>query len=187
MIKKWQARTKQELIIEVWEDLDCESVGKLEIERILQQVAATFGERAIESPAAIARKLADEGAVLRHPEILNFDSQWREGRLQSQPEISFVSLPDAVDSLKRLEEWRRELIAGEVQSKEPQELALDFKRQAQLEARSKILSEEQRNVANEVVQWLTIWLQEPEIFDEWLSLRQRSPAFIKKFGVSDEL
>ena len=39
----WHARTKNELIIEVWEKLDCENVGSTEIEAIEIAVAAAAG------------------------------------------------------------------------------------------------------------------------------------------------
>ncbi|HRA39690.1 MAG TPA: hypothetical protein PK108_03955, partial [Pyrinomonadaceae bacterium] len=66
----WHARTKNELIIEVWEKLDCENVGSTEIEAIEIAVAAEYGQAAVDSPMIIARLLADEGAELRHAEIM---------------------------------------------------------------------------------------------------------------------
>ena len=53
----WTSRTKQDLIIEVWEKLDCESVGAAEIEAIEEAVRARYGEAAVESPMHIARRL----------------------------------------------------------------------------------------------------------------------------------
>ena len=58
-----QSRTKTDLIIEVWEKLDCESVGAAEISAIETVVLERFGDGAVESPMIIARILADEGAV----------------------------------------------------------------------------------------------------------------------------
>src|SRR6187549_2262229 len=66
----WQARTKDDLIIEVWEKLDCESVGAAEIEAIETVVREQYGDAAVDSPMIIARLLADEGAYLRHSEIM---------------------------------------------------------------------------------------------------------------------
>ena len=73
--------TKRELIIEVWEQLNCESVGARELAEIQRSVGNRFGAGAIESPTAIARLLADEGAVLRHPEVIDYDAEWRERNL----------------------------------------------------------------------------------------------------------
>ena len=33
----------------------------------------------------------------------------------------------------------------------------------------------------EIAQWLTIWLQTPEAFEGWITLRQRSKDFQEKF------
>ena len=57
----WNARTKHDLIIEVWEYLDCESVGARELEQIQQALGERFGAGALQSPASIARTVADEG------------------------------------------------------------------------------------------------------------------------------
>ena len=57
-------------MIEVWERLDCESVGAEEIIAIEKSVLDRFGKSAVDSPMVIARLLADEGAVLRHSEIM---------------------------------------------------------------------------------------------------------------------
>ena len=60
--RMWQSRTKNDLIIEVWEKLDCENVGAAEIEAIEVVVKEQYGEAAVDSPMIIARLLADEGA-----------------------------------------------------------------------------------------------------------------------------
>ena len=58
------SRTKTDLIIEVWEKLDCESVGAKEIEAIETVVRDRFGYGAVESPMIIARLLALHSASL---------------------------------------------------------------------------------------------------------------------------
>ena len=55
----WQSRNKTDLIFEVWEKLDCDSVGAAEIEAIETAVEGRFGKRALESPMVLARLLAD--------------------------------------------------------------------------------------------------------------------------------
>ncbi len=183
---KWQARTRQELIIEVWEALDCESVGERELFAIQDELRQTLGAGAVESPASIARVVADEGAVLRHPEVLNCDTQWRTLSLALIPpqQLDFSSLAAAAASLKKIDEL---LLQAQAESNEQnlrklREVPLQAGREAQLIARSKIVTEEDRKVAREIVEWIGVWLQQPELFDDWLSLRQRSPEYRKKFG-----
>ena len=33
----------------------------------------------------------------------------------------------------------------------------------------------------EIAEWLTVWLQTPKLFEQWLELRKRSPEFGKTF------
>ena len=63
MSAKWNSSTVSDLIIEVWEALDCESVGQFELEEIQKELEGKFGVGGVSSPATIARTVADEGAV----------------------------------------------------------------------------------------------------------------------------
>ena len=182
--KKWQARTKQDLIIEVWEYLDCESVGAHELKQIQDAISRRFGDGAVESPAAIARTLADEGAVLRHPEVLDYDTEWRQDFLMQeipQDQFDFSSLERAADSLRAINLLRKKLHSDSDQKRllALRELAIKYKQEVHLVAHSKIVEERNRLEAKEICYWLTIWLQDPDIFEDWFSLRRRSPEFIR--------
>jgi hypothetical protein len=176
-------QTKRDLIIEVWEALDCESIGASELEQIQSVLRDRFGDGAVDSPALIARTLADEGAVLRHPEVLDFDTKWREQNLSdliSPNELNFSGLREAAESIKKLDAMRQK-IDLQLEQRPIRELVLKIKDEIQALARSRIVSERERLEADEIVQWLTVWLQEPELFEDWLSLRQQSPEFAERF------
>ena len=183
---KWKSRTRGDLIIEVWEALDCESVGACELEQIQQALREKFGEGALESPASIARTVADEGAVLRHPEVFDYDTKWRERLISGVvplESLGFSNLPEASESIGKLEAWRREFADAGKQSdlRRLKEFALKTKQGLQLVARSRVVDTKRRLEAGEIVQWLTIWMRDPAIFEDWLSLRQRSAEFVEKF------
>ncbi len=186
----WRARTKRELIIEAWEDLDCESVGARELEQIQQALGEKFGAGALESPAAIARTVADEGAVLRHPEVSDCDLKWRKrnvGDLRFQQGLDFAGLSTAFASMVKLEEKRLELQMQPQTNEdtkgrtELRNIVMRARKDSLLRARSKIIDGDQREQAKEISQWLTVWLQAPELFSDWLDLRRRSPEFRKRF------
>jgi len=186
---RWRARTKQDLIIEVWESLDCESVGAHELDQIQEVVRQNFGAGSVDSPASIARTLADEGAVLRHPDVLILDTEWRERELSAlipPDELNFSSLAEASASITKLDALRRKFEEDHEQQQLHglREMALKVKQDALGMARSKTVERQERLEAKEIAQWLTVWLQSPDIFEDWLSLRQRSPAFTRQF-VSD--
>ena len=56
--------------------------------------------------------------------------------------------------------------------------------EARLLARSKIVAAADRAVAKEIAEWIRIWLQQPDLFEDWLSLRQLSPEYRKVFAES---
>ncbi len=185
--RKWQARTRLELIIEVWEALDCESVGERELLAIQDVLRESLGAGAVVSPAAIARELADEGATLRHPEVLNCDSLWREQQLVDlfQPgALDFTSLAAAASSFEAIEKARSEAEQNgdSDRLKRLRQLIVQCRQEAQLVSRSKIISQSERVVASEIAHWLAIWLEQPQLFPDWLSLRQRSAEYQRKFG-----
>src|SRR3982751_248922 len=107
-----QSLNKRELILTAWEELDCESVGRKELEQLQQRLTEVLGEAAVDSPAAIARIVADEGAHLRHPEVLEYDSAWRQQQLAQFENwnLSFSSLSDAAAAVIQLQALRLELL-----------------------------------------------------------------------------
>lgn len=182
----WKSRTKYDLIMEVWEALDCESIGRAELEAIEEAVRGQFGEGAIETPMTLARLLADEGAELRHAEILKLDVERRAEDAYAaafRNLIKFGTFAEAEATLKNLENLRqkfsrendreglRRLRAKTVQARE----------RAQMISKNQKVAPEKRDEKAEIAEWFKIWLETPEIFSSWHSLRKRSPDFKKRF------
>jgi len=177
--RAWQARTRRDLIIEVWEALNCDSTGAAELGVIQKALCEKFGRGAVESPASIARTLADEGATLRHPEVLMSDSQWREERLEKIGiELRCSTIIEATATIQQLSARRKELLNEEHSDTQlVRDFAVTLKHQADALSHSPILDRNERQIAREFARWLTIWMQDPDLFDDWLKLRQRSPEF----------
>ena len=184
--RSWSARNKRDLIIEVWEYLDCESVGASELEQIQQALTEKFGAGALTSPASIARTVADEGAVLRHPEVFQCDVKWRQENLKKwefREGLDFSDFSSAFESVVKLEEQRLRLQADNEATglNELRDIVMAARKDSLLQARSKILDGSARERRREISEWLTVWLQSPELFSDWLDLRRRSPEFQRKF------
>ncbi len=188
--KEWQARTKRELMIEVWEHLDCESVGAEELEAVREAVRERFGEGAVESPARVARVLADEGAELRHAEVLDMDARWRT---QDPYEAAFRNVlkfstfeeaapPSAGSTTCGSSSGARATRRG---SRRVQETVLKGKQRAQMIARNPNVNERKRAEKTEMAEWFTVWLNQPEIFEDWLALRLASKDFRARFPEDD--
>jgi len=183
---EWKARTKRDLMIEVWEHLDCESVGAAELETIETIVRERFGEGAIEAPAAVARLLADEGAELRHAEVLELDTRYRETdpyEPMFKNILKFSTFAQAAASIRSLENLRKEFARKKDDEglRRVQETALKGKKRAQMIARNRNVDEGKRAEKAEIAEWFTVWLKQPEIFNDWLELRQRSKDFRERF------
>jgi hypothetical protein len=157
------------LIVEVWERTGREVVGAAELSLVQDALIRRFGAEL--SPASIARVLADHGARLGHPEILQTDARWREQQhLFTPDDLAFDSIHAANTFIEKLEQLR--------QTHDLQSL-----RQSVLQIKSELdLFASGHAVAREVAQWLTVWLQNPQIFTEWLDLRRSTKNFQVLFG-----
>ena len=183
----WRSRNKTDLMIEVWEKLDCETVGAAEIEAIETVVRDVFGTPAVDSPMAIARLLADEGAELRHSEIMNLYVDRASDRPYDAALLNLLDTGDlktTLRSIRHMENLRRKLDTDNDRDglRHLRQMALDEKERQLVIARKPRLEQIRRDTAAETAQWLTLWLQSPEVFENWVTLRQRSKDFVEKFG-----
>lgn len=186
----WDARTKDELIIEVWEKLDCENVGRPEIEAIETAVAAHFGQAAVESPMIIARLLADEGAELRHSEVMELYVERASDRPYDAALRNILRLGDlrsAVSTIRDLENLRRKYRRdGDKDGlRALRETALRGKGQANEIVASPKSGVLERQIAAEIDQWLSLWLQTPELFENWVAIRLTTTEFREFFGQTE--
>lgn len=182
----WEAKTKADLIIEVWEKLDCENVGAKEITAIEDVVREQYGANAVESPMSIARQLADEGAELRHAEILELDVERRtESKYGAMFRniLKFSDFKQTVISLRQLENLRKKFAAENDREglRLVRETALRGKRRAQMISKNPKVDIKKREEKKEIAEWFTIWLQNPQVFENWIVLRQKSEDFKERF------
>ena len=187
----WKSRTKQDLIIEVWEALDCESVGRAEIEAIETAVATRFGWGAVESPMKTARLLADEGAELRHPEIMELDVERRTTDARAaefRNLIKFSDFKQAETTFKNLENLRRKYLGNNDREglRRLRAKAQQGRERALMIGKNKSVKPEKREEKEEIAEWFRVWLETPEIFAAWLALRKRATDFQNRFVKKDQ-
>ncbi|MGB7068389.1 MAG: hypothetical protein WBD22_02755 [Pyrinomonadaceae bacterium] len=183
-----ESPTKKDLIIDTWEKLDCENVGAAEIIAIEDAVREAFGPQAVDLPMIIARQLADEGAELRHAEIMKL---WVDRNAETEYDaifrsiLKFEDLSAAASTIRNLENVRQKFVS--IGDKEGlrylRETALRGKKDVERFVESKKSTEVSRRVATEIAMWLTIWLQTPDVFGSWLEVRRHSGEFISSFGL----
>lgn len=184
---------RRQKVVDLWRSLGEPKVGEDELRQIQSSLGGeVMAARGI-SPAAIARILADEGAEMRHPEIIEFDARWREGRIRNEAQkfkdleqfsgtpLSRGQAEALIDELERL----RQRFAGEADREALAELttfAVNARRTAQLSAKSRVSDSVRQAEQAEIAEWLKIWIQTPNLFADWLALRKSSPEFRVQFG-----
>jgi hypothetical protein len=186
----YKSRTKTDLIIEVWEALDCESVGAKELTAIEKAVRERFGDSAVDLPMKTARLLADEGAELRHAEILELDVQ---RRLESPYDamfrniLKFADFKQALISIRQLENLRQKFLRENDKQglRLVRETALKGKNRALMISKNEKVDEQKRAEKGEIAEWFALWLQSPEIFENWIELRQNSKDFRERFSAEN--
>ena len=130
------------------------------------------------SPASVARALADRGTPLVHPDVLDADVRWRSPRLFTAEELKFDNIATAVAWMEKLA--GRSINPANNHGLRPAVLSL--KRELELVVASVRTNEHDRRLAEEIGQWLTIWLQNPQIFLDWFALRQNAAEFRERWG-----
>ena len=165
---------RDQFILDWWTDNGNETAGAAELDQIQQALVERFGAQGRESPAAVARTLADNGVRLKHPEILEADVRWREqASLFTPEELTFTSIEAAIVFAEKL--------GGLPNGSELRSLVLQLKAELEWVAKSMRIPLPDRLIALEVAHWLTIWLQNPPIFSDWLLLRRESAEFRERF------
>jgi hypothetical protein len=135
--------------------------------------------------------LADEGAELKHPEIIEIDAEWREARIEtkakelvrlSSPQV--MTLVTAEKFIDELEQMRKQFDLNEDRPALAQlrTIGSDSRRLAESIARNRLAEQTVRDEQAEIAEWLKVWLQTPSLFKDWLELRRRSDEFRARFA-----
>ena len=167
---------KKQVIIELWRETGKQTAGASELELLQQGLSARFGGGVAESPASIARTLADHGVTLRHPEIMEADQRWRHARMTalfSPEDLNVGTLEAATALIQKIERLRREFGVDDAMLESLRQFVRRLKGELELMTN--------RPLAQELAQWLTVWLQSPQIFEEWLALRRATAEFRERF------
>ncbi len=101
--------------------------------------------------------------------------------------LAFRTFEDAECTLLRLEELRQKYIArgDDKGSQWCREVALTGRLRAERISRDRRVNDSKRRQKREISFWFQVWLETPEIFGDWLTLRKQAPSFRKLAGSED--
>ena len=102
--------------------------------------------------------------------------------------LRFSTFEEAAASIRRLENLRRQFArtADREGLRLVREAALKGKRRAQMIARNASVGERKRAEKAEIAEWFTVWVNQPELFADWLDLRRSSRDFRARFAEGEE-
>jgi hypothetical protein len=189
--------TKRDTIVATWVALGRPNVGAKELRAVQKVLRQQFGEANVASPAAIARVLADQGAELRHPQIIKFDASWRKSQIDkkakrvnslarflSDEPLTFEAARSMLDELENLRTQFASVgdteALGELRS-----FAADARSRAETLVKDRTCEARARATQKEILEWIKVWLQTPALFADWVELRRRAPDFRKRFPDED--
>ena len=181
------------LIIQLWEEAGRPPVDGDLLDTIRARWLQELSSHDSIGPAAIARVLADEGAELKHPEVIEADAAWRQAILdvsvrESDPAellaAEVMTLAAAETFMGRLEDFRvrYERIADKQGVAQVRSIAAEARRLAEAIASNRSTDRSMRTEQSEIAEWLKLWLQTPALFKDWLELRKESDEFRWRFG-----
>jgi hypothetical protein len=97
--------------------------------------------------------------------------------------LKFSDFRQTLISIRRLENLRKKFAAENDKEglRMVRETALKGKQRAQMIAKNEKVDENKRTEKQEIAEWFTLWMQSPEVFENWVLLRQNSKDFREKF------
>src|SRR5262249_155067 len=172
---KW----KQEVVLDIYDD---EAMGEGTAREILiinQALIDEYGEGGAMTPAEIARILHEEELPVRFDQIFRMMTTTEKYENVFAHFLENEDLAQAESSIRGIDELYRKFI--DVGNKAGVRFAFEAARTARQNAtelsQSSQLSASRRREHAEIAQWLTVWLQTPDLFAQWLELRKASAEF----------
>ncbi len=171
------------MVLEIY---DREAMGEVtarEIAIINQGLVEEFGEGGAMTPAEIARLLVDEDLPVRLDQVFRMKTPTEKYENLFEGLAINHSIAQAERSLRKIDELFRQFqrVGDRAGIRFAQQTARRAKNNALALSRSVNLPPKLQAEHREIAQWLTIWLQTPDLFDSWLSLRKASAEFRKAF------
>ena len=139
------------------------------------------------APAEIARILHDEDLPIRFEQIFRMESPTDKYENLFGGLTKCGTLTEAEASLRQIDElYRGFQRAGDRKGiRYARQAGIRLKQITTALSQSPKLTNSQRREMGEAAQWLSVWLQTPDIFDQWLELRKATAEFKTLFGVKN--
>lgn len=176
-------KTKAQMVLEIY---DREAMGEVtphEIAIINRGLIEEFGEGGVLAPAEIASILIDEDLPVRFDQVFNMSAPDERYEQLFASVVDISNLASAEASIRRIHSLHSEMSRlGDRRGAEyARAVARNAKETARLASANSRLDQRLRREQGEIVEWLTIWLQTPDLFENWLEVRKSTADFHANF------
>ncbi|MBO0863184.1 MAG: hypothetical protein J2P21_32765 [Chloracidobacterium sp.] len=167
-------KSKRELVLDIYDDEAMGEVTPREIAVINQALIEEYGEGGAMTPAEIASILHDEDLPVRFDQIFRMMTTTEKYENAFGRFLENDDLEQAENSIRGIDElYRKFKQAGHRAGVRFAFEAARTARQNAIElSRSPHLSKARWREYAEIAEWFTIWLQTPDLFTDWVSLRK---------------
>jgi hypothetical protein len=180
-------KSRRELVLDIY---DREAMGEVtarEIALINQALVEEFGEGGAMDPGEITRILVDEDLPVRFEQVFRMSTRAEkyESVFKHLPQLD--TLEQAAASIREIDTLYRKFQRCDDRTgiRFARQTAQRGKQDAEQAAREETQDARYRTEQAEIAQWFTIWLQTPDLFEQWLQLRQATADYRNKFSTTD--
>ncbi len=178
-------QTKKELILETAQEIGAQQYTMAEIDQLRRRLIAEHGEEGKTGNDYIADVLKQAGFKVLLSLQEDAEDQYEE---EFEDLLHFKTLEDAEVSIMRLDELMRKFRAHQEPAAAERVLNVGRlgKRRAEMIARNRKVEPHKRAEKEEIASWFRIWLENPDVFFDWLDVRKQSADFQAKFPPEPE-
>lgn len=176
-------KTKKQWILEIFACESMTKLGEAEARVIQKKLAEVLGPDVTVSRSYIARVVAEAGWPVHVNDAFSLPVMEAPYRQVFEGLLKFGTLAEAEQSLRQLSTRYHEFKAvGDSRGMAyARAVAVVGQRRAQAAAR-RAKSADMRRMKQEIANWFSLWLSAPQLFENWLELRKRSPEFQTHWG-----
>ena len=180
---------KRELVLDIY---DREAMGEVtarEIALINQALVAEFGPGGAMDPGEIARVLVDEDLPVRYEQIFRMAGPTEKYETLFRHLPRLATLAQAEASLREIDALYRKFqrLGDQTGVRFARRAALQGQREAEQAVAGQPAPENGNSPDEqaEIAQWFAVWLQTPDLFEQWLQIRQGTLDYRHKFSQAD--
>ncbi len=183
--------SRKRLILDCHERQRLENVGVRELRRIQSEVRERLAASKPPSLSYIAAVLREAGTRVDYEDRYADPVIPERYRSRLEGVLHFHDLAAAENSIRALDAaWREYRAASDRDGAVlARKLVLRGRTRAESLAANPRVDARKREQKREIARWFAVWLENPDLFFDWLDLRKRADDFRERFGhgASDEV